>query len=88
MDKSVLVIDEPKTCGSCPLLSASDECIVQDDDTNFNADSFDTLRATCPLKKFPKQISPDSADYAHEASYIKGWNDCLEKIAPVQEEKE
>ena len=32
------------------------------------------------LESIPKPISPDKAEYAHEASYIQGWNECLEKI--------
>lgn len=33
MSKSVLVIDTPKNCMECDLLTGSDECIMQDADT-------------------------------------------------------
>lgn len=32
----------------------------------------------------PEPIPPERAEYAHEAAYIRGWNECLEKIVPVQ----
>ena len=43
MSKSILVIDTPKDCASCPLLNGSDECSMQDQDANFAADCFDDL---------------------------------------------
>lgn len=52
MDKSVLVMDTPEKCIHCLLLNGADECIVQDDDANFNAgDSWDELMKGCPWKK-------------------------------------
>lgn len=56
MDKSVLVMDTPEKCIHCLLLNGADECIVQDDDANFNAgDSWDELMKGCPLKKLPEE---------------------------------
>ena len=37
MSKSVLLIDTPEDCIQCPLLTGSDECMMQDDDANFDA---------------------------------------------------
>ena len=31
----------------------------------------------------PKQMSLESATYSNEASYINGWNACLEEIANI-----
>jgi len=31
----------------------------------------------------PKQMSLESATYSNEASYINGWNACLEKITSI-----
>lgn len=45
--------DMPKKCIQCPFLNGSDECILQDEDTNFAADSFDDLHAGCPLEELP-----------------------------------
>ena len=46
MSKSVLVIDTPENCMQCPLFDGADECIMQDDDTNFNADTIDAVSYT------------------------------------------
>ena len=43
MSKSVLVIDTPEDCMHCLLLTGSDECMLQDENTNFNADTLDEL---------------------------------------------
>lgn len=45
--------DMPKSCMACPFCNGSDECILQDEDANFTADSFDDLRRGCPLEEFP-----------------------------------
>lgn len=80
MSKSVLVIDTPESCAQCPLLNGSDECVMQDEDTNFNADSFDDLMHRCPLKPLPERhIAPKTAT-GYEIGYEDGWNECLEKI--------
>jgi hypothetical protein len=44
----------PDNCDNCPLLTGSDECILQDEDANFMADCFDDLRRTCPLLELPQ----------------------------------
>lgn len=45
--------DMPKKCIQCPFLDGSDECILQDEDANFAADSFNDLQAGCPLAEVP-----------------------------------
>lgn len=59
MSKSVLVIDTPENCMQCPLFDGADECIMQDDDTNFNADTIDELMQTCPLMDLPEKEQGD-----------------------------
>lgn len=39
----------------CLLLTGSDECMLQDENTNFNADTLDELIQTCPLKLLPEK---------------------------------
>ena len=84
MSKSSLIIDTPETCSKCPLhiilpykklgicLGYNPNYVIMEKDVN--------KMSICPLKPLPEPIPPERADYAHEASYIKGWNDCLEKI--------
>ena len=81
MSKSVLVIDTPDKCIRCPLLNGADECIVQDDDANFNAsDSWDELIKGCPLKPLSEEDNEDYFPDEYESGYASGWNACLRKI--------
>ncbi|WP_278950272.1 hypothetical protein [Anaerobutyricum hallii] len=77
MSKSVFVIDTPDKCIHCPLLNGADECIVQDDDANFNAgDSWDDLMKGCPLRELPSKKKWGEIYNGN----VKGWNDCLKEI--------
>lgn len=81
MSKSVVVIDTPKNCLKCPLLSGADECLMQDEDANFSADSFEDLRAGCPLVEMPEKI-PEPIGFEEMSTSVKriGWNACIDKI--------
>ena len=79
MSKSVLVIDTPESCAQCPLLNGSDECVMQDADANFNADSFDDLMHGCPLKPLPKYKSMEKPE-EYEYGKMHGWNNCIDAI--------
>lgn len=81
MSKSVLVIDTPESCAQCPLLNGSDECVMQDESANFNADSFDDLMNGCPLKPLPeKMIIPRGARNTDGLEYACGYNTCINEI--------
>lgn len=83
MNKSVLVIDTPKSCAQCPLLNGSDECVMQDASENFNADSFDDLMNGCPLKSLPEKKSTTAPVSNYEVQknlFAAGWNSCIDKI--------
>lgn len=81
MSKSVLVIDTPDKCIHCPLLNGADECIVQDDDANFNAgDSWNDLMKGCPLKSLPEKDPENHHPNKWVDGYANGWNDCLKEI--------
>lgn len=81
MDKSVLVMDTPEKCIHCLLLNGVDECIVQDDDANFNAgDSWDELMKGCPLKKLPEEENGDEDLCSFDRGWTAGFNTCLQMI--------
>lgn len=83
MNKGVVVLDIPESCLKCPLRCANDECILQDEDTNFNADSFDDLRSSCPIKPMPekKDICGKYDSHSKEMPSMKiGWNKCIDEI--------
>lgn len=48
-------MDMPQKCLKCPLLDGNDECIMQDEDANFCADTWDKLKEGCPLREIPEQ---------------------------------
>lgn len=80
MSKSVLVIDTPEDCIQCPLLTGSDECMVQDDDTNFNADTLDDLRQRCPLRDLPEKNTKSYFPDEFGDGYATDWNACIDEI--------
>ena len=47
--KAILVMDMPENCMVCPLCNGNDECIIQDEDANFAADTISELMHGCPL---------------------------------------
>lgn len=79
----MLVIDMPKSCSKCPMLNGADECILQDEDANFLADTFNQLREGCPLKELPEKMEV-CGKYPQEdgivPSYKIGWNACIDAI--------
>lgn len=80
--KAILVIDMPKSCEECPMLTKADECIWQDEDANWDADTWDDLMAGCPLKKLPeKQVYPN----VHSRYYVNGYNACIDEILKESE---
>ena len=81
-NKAILVIDMPKSCEECPMLNGADECIWQDEETNFYADTWDDLMAGCPLKKLPeKQVYPN----VHSRNYVNGYNAYRDEILKESE---
>ena len=81
MSKSVLVIDTPDKCIHCPLLTGADECMVQDDDANFNAsDSWDELMKGCPLKPWPEKSTTENDMTDYQCGMVDGRNQCINEI--------
>ena len=95
MGKSVLVIETPNNCLECPMHYKAEEmplgnftyqklfrCKIEPEDIEdvYLSDILKRKPEWCPIKSILKPIPLESADYAHEAAYIKGWNECLEKI--------
>lgn len=60
MSKACLIIDMPESCINCPMVNGNDECILQDEDANFAADTWDKLREGCPLAPMPEKTSKNS----------------------------
>lgn len=65
------------------MLNSEDECIAQDDDINFEADTFDELIQTCPLRILPekKNYTVPTSNYEVQKNLLaEGWNACVDKI--------
>ena len=64
---------------SAPLLNGSDECVIQDESANFNADSFDDLMHRCPLKLLSEKIGM-KAGFTYWNGMADGWDSCIDEI--------
>ena len=85
MIKAVLIMDMPESCEKCPMLNGADECILQDEDANFAADTLEDLKEGCPLVELPERMDALKAattgkDCLHPAHYAQGFNACIDKI--------
>ena len=85
MSKGILVVDMPESCEKCPMLNGADECILQDEDANFAADTLEDLKEGCPLVELPEK--KDAICYEHDSwptiqkkTENGGWNACIDKI--------
>ncbi len=67
-------MDMPENCVVCPLCNGSDECVMQDEDANFAADTMSELRNGCPLVEMPER------DELGQSDWDEGWNACLDAI--------
>lgn len=75
MSKVNLVMEMPESCSKCPMINGNDECVVQDEDANFYADTWDKLKAGCPLRELPEK-----KQNACTHGYAAGWNACIDAI--------
>ena len=82
MSKAVLVMDMPENCMKCPMVNSSDERILQDEDANFAADTWEDLKAGCPLVELPEKIPEPKEGYETIEESVKrvGWNACIDKM--------
>lgn len=78
MSKSILVIDTPKSCEECKCsMTTFGKLHCPPRDTVVRKGERD---CACPLKPVPEEIDPVKAKCDSGASWIKGWNACVEKI--------
>ena len=75
--KAILIIDIPESCEECPMINGADECILQNEDINFFADTWNDLMAECPLKKMPEKKPAKAVEWL---DFNCGWNACIDEI--------
>lgn len=73
--KAILVMEMPENCLHCPLLNANDECVMQDEDANMNANKWSDLKNGCPLVQMPER-----KQNACSHGFAAGWNACLDAV--------
>lgn len=57
--KAILMMDMPENCMTCSLCNGNDECIMQDEDANFAADTISELMNGCPLVQIRDLFEPE-----------------------------
>lgn len=92
MNKAILVMDMPKSCGECSICASWQEsafstreywCPVMDNkavEPNKRPD-------WCPLKELPQKQIVHSIDTAHHRFAKDGYNHCIDKILKGSEEE-
>ena len=76
--KSILIIDTPKTCEECDC-HLWKVCVPADEDIDEYVNPSKTKPEWCPLKPLPSKGYGDEDDF-EQTTYFDGWNDCLEEI--------
>lgn len=84
MSKAILVIDMPNSCLQCELSTDDDFtcfCVVN------SVECSTVSRPTwCPLKEVPKKKKDTLM--TNYSRYVRGWNDCIDRILEGSEEDE
>lgn len=84
--KAILVIDMPKDCWDCHLVSEFHSCrgtVLQNDFSFRNINNFDKGErpSWCPLKPMPERKDTSDRKITYEELKERyGWNDCLKEI--------
>lgn len=80
MEKSIVMIDTPKSCSECCFQKvltvygyACGIAKTMNKDTHSRPD-------WCPLSPLPKRHAAPKTATGYEIGYEDGWNECLEKI--------
>ena len=62
MDVYVYKKDIPKRCLECLFINRDDACILQTDEDNVFAETWDDLKANCPLKSVESILNGGNED--------------------------
>lgn len=88
MSKVMLVFDEPKGCGKCPILSMNvydGETVCWCGVTNIDVTVFDeTYPIWCPLRPVPRKKVHVNKHIFNE-DFVKGWNLCVDFIEGAED---
>lgn len=93
MSKAILVMDIPKSCDMCDFVTV-DGMVGNMTCTNPLSDEYgcdvtdyiDCRAGGCPLKEVPKKKKDTLM--TNYSRYVRGWNDCIDRILEGSEEDE
>lgn len=83
--KAILVMDMPENCITCPLCNGNDECLMQDENANFAADTIsepDEWLSTGADAGFRGKGQADRTAPDHNRPPL-----CMPKVQDIQEHK-
>lgn len=78
MSKSIIIFDTPDSCDTCPVCVAvlgKRYCPIKG--TNISKGERD---CSCPSRDIPETLPYSEDKGMAMASYIQGWNDCLNAL--------
>ena len=71
--------DIPQKCYECPFINSDDACILQDEEANSKADSWNDLQKGCPIKSIEdvqadtvKKMQDRLKECAYDLKYYDG----------------
>lgn len=73
--KAIMVMEMPECCLDCPMMNGSGDCVMQDEEANYDSNTLRDLRDGCPLVPIP-----DRKQNACSHGFAAGWNACLDAI--------
>lgn len=79
MSKSILLIDTPKSCENCYMLS-HDYCNFQCLITGELIEKSTNKPDWCPLMDLPEKDNGDYPTNTFDAGFAEGWNECIDEI--------
>ena len=92
MNKAILVIDMPDSCGECPLFCGSyvDMCCHGLNNRGINYPYPENFRQDwCPLRSLPEKYDMETAitrDFDYDGEFEYGYNTCIDEILGDQHE--
>lgn len=83
-NKSILVVETPKSCSDCRLVAEDKDGLwcsyTRYDGCNIRIAQDNCISPWCPLRPLPDKQPIINYPEEHENDYANGWNACLDEI--------
>ena len=80
MEKGIIVVDIPETCGDCPCRHTDDYDFYCKQ--NGKHVDWEERPDWCPINPMPERAYHEN--YCDNGRYDKGWNDCLNEVLGME----